>query len=204
VVLASPAENSTMTLGSEIMEDIVIDVVGEGLKDNGEELPLTSDESQRAAPGAQRTARIPARRRLRARHRDSAAAQSGHLPLPPSSPPPCALAVRPRHHPTCQQHPAGALQLLLPQRAHSQSFPPNAAGNRSLLAGTVCSLLLAAEPQRCLRLLPCALPPGGRSALSLFTPGVSETTDSAWNRGPDQTHQRCLERVTSVSYCGGL
>ncbi|XP_058509804.1 forkhead box D7 [Solea solea] len=42
-----------MTLGSEIMEDIVIDVVGEGLKDNGEELPLTSDESQSEERGTE-------------------------------------------------------------------------------------------------------------------------------------------------------
>ncbi|GAA6215504.1 forkhead box protein D2-like [Lates japonicus] len=35
-----------MTLGLEIMEDIVIDVVGEGLKDNGEEQLLPLDESR--------------------------------------------------------------------------------------------------------------------------------------------------------------
>ncbi|XP_068434415.1 forkhead box D7 [Clinocottus analis] len=35
-----------MTLGLEIMEDIVIDVVGEGLKDSGEEQLLPSDESR--------------------------------------------------------------------------------------------------------------------------------------------------------------
>lgn len=35
-----------MTLGLEIMEDIVIDVVGEGLKDSGEEQLLPLDESQ--------------------------------------------------------------------------------------------------------------------------------------------------------------
>ncbi|XP_029364907.1 forkhead box D7 [Echeneis naucrates] len=35
-----------MTLGLEIMEDIVIDVVGEGLKDSGEEQALPLDESR--------------------------------------------------------------------------------------------------------------------------------------------------------------
>nr|XP_019965579.1 PREDICTED: forkhead box protein D2-like [Paralichthys olivaceus] len=35
-----------MTLGSEVMEDIVIDVVGEGLKDNGEEQPEPLDEKE--------------------------------------------------------------------------------------------------------------------------------------------------------------
>lgn len=108
--------------------------------------------------------------------------------------------MRPRRHPTCEQYPAGSLQLLLAQRPVSQSFPSVSAGHRRFLPGTVHSVSLSSDLQRRIR-LPRALPPGGFSALPQFTPGVPETTDSAWHRRPGQTHphQRRIIPPTPLS-----